>query len=98
MMQSWNYLVRGYFMVRGLQFWDPSAAMMLEQKLSVTMTPKLILARSNHLWILQLQADRAIVLGLAEMELIFPIAALIMLCSVLVARKVLITHQCFGYC
>ena len=32
------------------------------------------------------------------MELILPIAALIVLCSVLVARKVLITHQCFGYC
>jgi len=38
------------------------------------------------------------VLGLAEMELIFPIAALIVLCFVLVARKVLITYQCFGYC
>ena len=36
------------------------------------------------------------VLGLAEMELIFPIAALIVLCFVLVARKVLITHWCFG--
>ena len=36
------------------------------------------------------------VLSLAEMELIFPIAALIVLCSVLVARTVLITHQCFG--
>ena len=33
------------------------------------------------------------VLGLAEMELIFPIAALIALCFVVVARKVLITHQ-----
>ena len=43
-------------------------------------------------------ADLPLVLGLAGMELIFPIAALIVLCSVLVARKVLITHQCFGYC
>ena len=41
---------------------------------------------------------KQIVWSLAEMELIFPIAALIVLCSVLVARKVLITHQCFGYC
>ena len=38
------------------------------------------------------------VLGLAEMELISPTAALVVLCSVLVARTVLITHQCFGYC
>ena len=38
------------------------------------------------------------VLGLAGMELPFPIAALIVLCFVLVARKVLIAHQCFGYC
>ena len=38
------------------------------------------------------------VLSLAEMELIFPIADLIVLCFVLVARKVLMTHQCFGYC
>ena len=41
---------------------------------------------------------RGAVLGLAEMELIVPIAALIVLCSVLVAEKVLITHLCFGYC
>jgi len=33
-----------------------------------------------------------IVLGLAEMELVFPTAALIVLCFVLVARKVLITN------
>jgi len=39
-----------------------------------------------------------LVLGLAEMELIFSIAALIVLSSVLVAREVLITHQCSGYC
>ena len=32
------------------------------------------------------------------MELIFPIAALIVLCFVLAARRVLITHQCFNYC
>jgi len=38
------------------------------------------------------------VLGLAEMELIFPVAALTVLCSVLVARKVLLTSQCFGCC
>ena len=38
------------------------------------------------------------VLGLAEMELVLPTAALVVLCSVLVARTVLITHQCFGYC
>ena len=38
------------------------------------------------------------VLGLAEMEFIFPVAALIVLCSVLVARKVLVTQQRFGYC
>ena len=38
------------------------------------------------------------VLGLAETELILPIAALVVLCFVLVARKALITHQCFGYC
>jgi len=36
--------------------------------------------------------------GLAEMELVFPIATVIVLCFVLVARKVLITLQCFGYC
>ena len=36
-------------------------------------------------------------MGLAEMELILPIAALIALCSASVARKVLIAHQCFGY-
>ena len=39
-----------------------------------------------------------VVLGLAGMELTFPIAALIVLCFVFVARTVLITHQCFGYC
>ena len=39
-----------------------------------------------------------IVFGLAETELIFPIAALIALRSVLVPRTVLITHQGFGYC
>ena len=38
------------------------------------------------------------VLGPAEMELILPIAALVVLCSASVARKVLIRHQCFGYC
>lgn len=32
------------------------------------------------------------------MELTFCIEALILLCSVLVARKVLITYQCLGYC
>lgn len=32
------------------------------------------------------------------MNLIFPIAALKALCFVTVATKVLITHQCFGYC
>lgn len=37
-------------------------------------------------------------LGLAEMKVILPLAAPIELCFVLVARKVLITHQCFGYC
>lgn len=38
------------------------------------------------------------VLGLAEMKLIFRIAALIVLGFVLVARKLLTdTHQCFGY-
>jgi len=37
-------------------------------------------------------------LGLAEMELIFPIAALVVLCLVLVDRRVWITHQGFGYC
>ncbi|GAB0191254.1 hypothetical protein GRJ2_001590700 [Grus japonensis] len=37
------------------------------------------------------------VLGLAEMELILPTAALMVLCCVLVASKLLITHQCFGY-
>ena len=39
-----------------------------------------------------------IALGLAEMELIFPIAALTVLCFVLVARKMLLTHQCLGCC
>lgn len=34
----------------------------------------------------------------AEMELISPTAALIVLCSVLVTREILITCQCFGYC
>jgi len=34
----------------------------------------------------------------AEMELIFPAAALIVLLFVLIARKMLITHWCFGYC
>jgi len=38
------------------------------------------------------------VLGVAEMELIFPIAALIVLCFVMVLWKALITHHCFGYC
>jgi len=39
-----------------------------------------------------------VVLGLAEMELIFLTAALLMLCFVLVTGKVLVTQQCFGYC
>ena len=38
-----------------------------------------------------------IVLCLAERELIFPTAALMVLYCVLVASKLLITHQCFGY-
>lgn len=38
-----------------------------------------------------------VVLTLAEMELVFPTAAFIVLCSILVATKVLITCQCFGY-
>ena len=38
------------------------------------------------------------VLGLAGMELTFPIAAITELCFVFVARMVLTTHQCFGYC
>lgn len=36
--------------------------------------------------------------GPAEEALTFRIAAVIVLCFVLVARKVLMTHQCFGYC
>ena len=36
--------------------------------------------------------------GCMEMELILPVAALIELCSALVARKVSVTHQCFGCC
>lgn len=36
-------------------------------------------------------------LCLAEMEFIFPIAALKVLSFALVARKVLIIHQCFDY-
>ena len=43
-------------------------------------------------------SDFLTILDLAGMELTFPIAALIVLCFVFVARKVLITHQCFGYC
>ena len=43
-------------------------------------------------------AQMQLVLGLAETELIFPIAALVVLRSVLVARKVSIRHQCFGCC
>lgn len=39
---------------------------------------------------------QGVVFGLAEMELIFPIAALIVLCFVLVAIMVLTRHQCFG--
>ena len=39
-----------------------------------------------------------IILGLTGMEFAFPIAALIGLGFGLVARKVLRTHQCFGYC
>lgn len=38
------------------------------------------------------------VLGLAEMELTFPIAALSVLCFALIGRKVLVTHPYFGYC
>lgn len=38
------------------------------------------------------------VLDLAEMDLIFPRAILTLLCCVLVASKVVITYQCFGYC
>ncbi|GAB0209126.1 hypothetical protein GRJ2_003378300 [Grus japonensis] len=45
-----------------------------------------------------LVGDVKAVLGLAEMELILPTAALMVLCCVLVASKVLITHQCFGCC
>jgi len=36
--------------------------------------------------------------GLAEIKIIFPIAAPIVLFFVLVDRAVLITYQCFGYC
>lgn len=35
-------------------------------------------------------------MGLAEVDFIFPTAALIVLCFVFVDRKVLITEQCFG--
>lgn len=38
------------------------------------------------------------VLGLAKMELISPTAVLMVLSFALVARRVLITHQCFDYC
>lgn len=38
-----------------------------------------------------------IVYWLAEMEFIFPIAALTVLVFALVARRVLITHWCFGH-
>ena len=37
-------------------------------------------------------------IGLAWTESTFPIAALVVLCFVFVARTVLITYQCFGYC
>lgn len=39
-----------------------------------------------------------VVLGLAEMELIFPAAALMVPYFTLVARKVLITQQGLGHC
>jgi len=43
-------------------------------------------------------SDFLTVLGLAGMELTFPSAALIVQCWFFVARKVLLIHQCFGYC
>ena len=57
-----------------------------------------MLAIFNCVIIHDILSDQLTVLGLAEMELVFPTAALIVLCFVLVPRKVLITHQCFGYC
>lgn len=51
--------------------------------------------------VLQFQCEQSrnfTVLGLLEMELIFPIPTLTVLYFVLVARKVLTVHQCFGCC
>ena len=39
-----------------------------------------------------------VVLILAGKELTFPITALIVVCFVFIARKVLKTHECFDYC
>ena len=39
-----------------------------------------------------------LVLGLAGMEVILVIAALMVLCFGFVTKPVLITQQCFGYC
>lgn len=64
-------------------------SMMLEE-----MKPFLAWHADNQERIFDLQKE----LGLAGMELTFPIAALIVLCFVFVARTVLITHQCSGYC
>lgn len=41
--------------------------------------------------------DIGAVLSLAEMELVLPMASFIV-CYAVVAGRVLITHQCFGYC
>ena len=44
------------------------------------------------------ELTNTVVLGLAGMEFVFPIAALTVLCFVMVAGRTLIIHQCFGYC
>ena len=43
-------------------------------------------------------SDPRTVLSLVGMEITFLIVALVVLCFVSVAGKVLITPQCFGYC
>lgn len=63
----------------------------------------MVFCREGHISCLLLQtflsfSQLYLLLHLAEMELIFPAEAFVMLSSVVVARKVQVTHQCFSYC